>query len=100
MLTVLIGVTVDAGVHLVSRLQTAGEDFGAVYGETGRAICGGILTSAVGFGAMLLADHPGLNSIGQLANLGFAMNLLVMLLAFPAFLLPFLTRRAYSTGSG
>ena len=40
-LTVLIGVTVDASVHLVSRLQTAGEDFTAVYGETGRAICGG-----------------------------------------------------------
>jgi predicted RND superfamily exporter protein len=96
-LTVLIGVTVDAGVHLVSRLQTAGEDFSAVYGETGRAICGGILTSAVGFGAMLLADHPGLNSIGQMANLGFATNLLVMLLAFPAFLLPFLSRRAEKT---
>ena len=93
-LTVLIGVTVDAGVHLVSRLQTAGEDFTAVYGETGRAICGGILTSAVGFGAMLLADHPGLNSIGQMANLGFATNLLVMLLAFPAFLLPILIRRS------
>jgi uncharacterized protein len=95
-LTVLIGVTVDAGVHLVSRLQNA-EDFSAVYGETGRAICGGILTSAVGFGAMLLADHPGLNSIGQMANLGFATNLLVMLLAFPAFLLPFLIRRAEKT---
>jgi uncharacterized protein len=92
-LTVLIGVTVDAGVHLISRLQTADEDFTTVYGETGRAICGGILTSAVGFGAMLLADHPGLNSIGQMANLGFATNLLVMLLAFPAFLLPILTKR-------
>jgi uncharacterized protein len=93
-LTVLIGVTVDAGVHLVSRLQTAArEDFTAIYGETGRAICGGILTSAVGFGAMLLADHPGLNSIGQMANLGFATNLLVMLLAFPAFLLPILIRK-------
>ncbi len=96
-LTVLIGTTVDAGVHMVSRLQTAGEDFTEVFGETGRAICGGILTSAVGFGAMLLADHPGLNSIGQMANLGFATNLLVMLLAFPAFLLPFLTRRAEKT---
>jgi predicted RND superfamily exporter protein len=92
-LTVLIGVTVDAGVHLVSRLREAGPgQFSEVYGETGRAICGGILTSAVGFGAMLLADHPGLNSIGQLANLGFATNLLVTLLAFPAFLLPFINR--------
>lgn len=84
---VLIGTTVDAGVHLVSRLREAGGDFTAVYGETGRAICGGLLTSAGGFGAMLLADHPGLNSIGQLANAGFALNLVVMLLGFPAGLL-------------
>jgi uncharacterized protein len=93
-LTVLIGTTVDAGVHLVSRLTSAGEDFVEVYSETGKAILGGILTSAVGFGAMLLADHPGLNSIGQLANMGFALNLVVMLLGFPAFLLPFLLRRS------
>ena len=92
-LTVLIGVTVDAGVHLVTRLQEAGSEFVSVFAETGRAISGGILTSAVGFGAMLLADHPGLNSVGALANLGFATNLFVMLLGFPAFLLPLLRRR-------
>jgi predicted RND superfamily exporter protein len=90
---VLIGTTVDAGVHLVTRLESAGADFVSVYAETGRAITGGIMTSAVGFGAMLLADHPGLNSIGTLANLGFGTNLLVMLLGFPAFLLPLLRRR-------
>lgn len=90
---VLIGVTVDAGVHLVTRLDSAGADFVAVYPETARAILGGILTSAVGFGAMLLADHPGLNSIGEMANLGFAINAIVMLVGFPAFLLPVLARR-------
>jgi predicted RND superfamily exporter protein len=45
------------------------------------------VTSGVGFAAMLLADHPGLNSLGRLANLGFAMNLIVMILGFPALLL-------------
>jgi uncharacterized protein len=89
MIPVLIGVTVDAGVHLVSRLsEAAGErDFARIFGETGRAICGGLLTSAVGFGALLIAEHPGLNSLGQLANLGFATNLVTMLIAFPALLL-------------
>jgi len=80
---VLIGTTVDAGVHLISRLSEAHGDMPAVYAETGRAICGGLFTSAVGFGAMLLADHPGLNSLGRLANLGLAMNLIVMLVGFP-----------------
>ncbi|RYZ36241.1 MAG: hypothetical protein EOO71_32570 [Myxococcaceae bacterium] len=84
---VLIGTTVDAGVHLVTRLASPGSDFVQVYSETGKAICGGLLTSAVGFGALFLADHPGLNSIGALANLGFGMNLLIMLVTFPALLL-------------
>ena len=83
---VLIGTTVDAGVHLVTRLASPGSDFVRVYSETGKAICGGLLTSAVGFGALFLAEHPGLNSIGALANLGFGMNLLVMLVTFPALL--------------
>lgn len=84
---VMIGTTVDAGVHLVSRITENKGNFGGVYGETGRAIVGGLVTSGVGFSAMLLADHPGLNSMGRLAILGFAVNLIVMLLFFPAVLL-------------
>ncbi|MCE9668965.1 MMPL family transporter [Myxococcus stipitatus] len=84
---VLIGTTVDAGVHLLTRLSSPGSDFVEVYSETGRAIAGGLLTSALGFGALFLAKHPGLNSIGVLACVGFATNLLVMLVAFPALLL-------------
>ncbi|MDZ4693836.1 MAG: MMPL family transporter [Deltaproteobacteria bacterium] len=83
-ITVLLGVTIDAGVHLVERLSDTTESFAAVYLETGRSICGGLLTSAIGFGAMLLADHPGLRSLGQVAILGFAINLIVMLLVAPA----------------
>jgi uncharacterized protein len=93
-LPVLIGTTVDAGVHLLGRLTQTRGQFTATYFETGRAIAGGLLTSAVGFGALLLADHPGLNSIGRLASLGFATNLLVMLLGFPALLLVLEERRS------
>jgi predicted RND superfamily exporter protein len=90
---VLIGTTVDAGVHLLTRLASPRSDFVQVYSETGKAISGGLLTSAVGFGALLLADHPGLNSIGVLANLGFGTNLIVMLVSFPALLLVLSERR-------
>jgi hypothetical protein len=90
---VLIGTTVDAGVHLLTQLVSPESDFVSVYSETGRAITGGLLTSAMGFGALFLADHPGLNSIGALANLGFGVNLLVMLVAFPALLLLLSGRR-------
>ncbi|WP_224367916.1 efflux RND transporter permease subunit [Hyalangium versicolor] len=90
---VLIGTTVDAGVHLLTQLVSPESDFVAVYSETGRAICGGLLTSAVGFGALFLAGHPGLFSVGALAILGFGVNLLVMLVAFPALLLWLSERR-------
>ncbi len=83
----LIGVTVDASVHMLARLAEPTAAFPEVYAETGRAIVGGLLTSAVGFGALLMADHPGLYSVGRLVLLGFAVNLVVTLVAFPALLL-------------
>ncbi|MGC4120066.1 MAG: MMPL family transporter [Myxococcales bacterium] len=84
---ILIGTTVDAGVHLISRIRESHLNFPPVFAETGRAIVGGLITSVVGFSAMLLADHPGLNSMGRVAILGFSLNLVVMLLFFPAWLL-------------
>lgn len=81
---VLVGTTVDGAVHLVSRLRSQEEPFALAYSETSRAVAGGLLTSAVGFGALLLADHPGLQSIGKLAVLGFSINLVFMLLLLPA----------------
>lgn len=86
-LPVLVGTTVDAGVHLIQRLSEPDSDFISVYAETGRAITGGLLTSAIGFLALAIAEHPGLNSIGNVANLGFGVNIVVVLLGFPALLL-------------
>ena len=83
-LPVLIGTTVDGAVHLYSRFQEWEGRFEQVYSMTGRAIIGGLITSAVGFGAMVLADHPGLRSLGTLTVLGFGINALVMLFWFPA----------------
>ena len=90
---VLIGTTIDAGVHLMSRFSSRTSEFVQVYSETGRAIVGGLITSAVGFGALILARHPGLNSIGTLANLGFAINLITTLVGFPALLFWLQARR-------
>ncbi|MDY7226093.1 efflux RND transporter permease subunit [Hyalangium rubrum] len=86
-LPVLIGTTVDAGVHLMQRLSEPDSDFISVYAETGRAIVGGLLTSAIGFLALVIAQHPGLNSIGNVANLGFGVNVVIVLLGFPSLLL-------------
>lgn len=99
-LPVLVGTTVDAGVHLVSRLaEDPDGDFATLYAQTGRAILGGLLTSAIGFLALILARHPGLNSIGNLANLGFAVNLVIVMMGLPALLLWVERRRGKERGA-
>jgi len=85
MVPVLFGISVDGGVHLVTRAAHAG-DLGDAATATGRAIAGAILTTCFGFGALLLADHKGLDSLGELAVLGLAVNLLACLVALPALL--------------
>lgn len=57
-----------------------------VVNETGRAISGAILTTGLGFGSLLLADHQGLDSLGKLAILGLSANLVACLVGLPALL--------------
>ena len=82
---VLFGVGIDGGVHLVTRFQT-GSSMAETLTEIGRAISGSILTSGLGFGALVLAHHPGLNSLGKFALLGLAVNLIFCLIVIPAVL--------------
>ncbi|MBI3180349.1 MAG: MMPL family transporter [Deltaproteobacteria bacterium] len=85
MIPVLFGVSVDGGAHMVTRMAS-GHRLADVVDDTGRAVCGSLLTTAFGFGAMMLAEHPGLNSLGELAVVGLAVNLLVTIVALPALL--------------
>lgn len=82
---VLMGVGVDGGVHLVTRLNDGG-DLPTVLSETGRAIAASILTTALGFGSMIVTDQSGLQSVGTFAVLGLAVNHLACLVVLPAFL--------------
>lgn len=91
MVPVLFGVGVDGGAHIIIR-TTRGEPLESVLAEAGRAIAGAILTSCFGFGALCLAHQPGLSSVGQLALIGLAVNLLACLVSLPA-LLAWLQRR-------
>jgi len=96
-LPVLLGIGVDGAVHLVTRLGEPGARLANVVAETGRAICGAVLTTALGFGALMIARHPGLDSLGRLAVVGLALNLLVILVFFTAFL-AILRRRSKDDG--
>lgn len=80
---VLFGVAVDGAVHLVTRMSDGDADAEGLE-ETRRAIGGAILTTALGFGALLVAEHPGLQSLARFALLGLGVNLLVCLVVLPA----------------
>ncbi|MBU0553357.1 MMPL family transporter [Myxococcota bacterium] len=88
MIPALLGISVDGAVHLITRWR-AGEGLE----ETRHAIAGAILTTLLGFGALTIADHPGLRSTGALAALGLAINALISLISLPA-LLHFMTPRS------
>lgn len=82
-LPVLLGIGVDDGAHLVARLD-AGEPLLDVWRHTGWDVTGAILTDIFGFGALALAAHPGLASLGKVAVIGLAVNFMASVILLPA----------------
>jgi len=83
----ILGMGIDSGVHIFHRyLEEGPGSIPYVLRHTGVAVFVCTLTTMVGFSGLLLAHHPGLNSIGKLAVLGLSFTLLASLVAFPALL--------------
>ena len=86
----MLGLSVDGGVHLYHRIQERGiSELGAIMRGTGSAVAICTLTSLLGFAGMLLADHPGLRSIGLLALIGLLGGLFGALVILPALVVSF-----------
>ncbi|MFH2009810.1 MAG: efflux RND transporter permease subunit [bacterium] len=93
MLPVLFGIAVDGGVHLVLAYTESG-DLPQAYGQVGRSVAGAILTTAFGFGTLILSGHSGMQSLASLTVLGLGCALIATLLVLPALLaLPGALRR-------
>ncbi|MFQ5601946.1 MAG: RND family transporter [bacterium] len=89
----IIGIGVDNGVHLYHRYLEEGP--GSLYHvlrNTGMAIAMTTLTTIVGYSGLILARHPGLNSIGDLAIIGISAAFVTAMLVLPA-LLQFLEKK-------
>lgn len=81
----VVGVGVDAGVHLYHRYLEEGP--GSLYyvlRRTGPAVAMATVTTIVGYTGLMMASHPGLVSIGKLAVLALLTTLLSALTVFPA----------------
>ncbi len=83
----VIGIGVDNGVHIFHRYREEGP--GSLYHvlrNTGLAILVTNLTTLVGYSGLIVARHPGLNSIGKLAIIGLSATFIAAVVVLPALL--------------
>jgi predicted RND superfamily exporter protein len=82
-LPILIGCGIDGGVHILHRFREAGR-----VEDVSRATCSAValsfLTTMVGFGAMLVAHHRGVASLGLLMVIGLSCLLVASVVVLPA----------------
>jgi predicted RND superfamily exporter protein len=84
--TMIIGIGVDYGIHLLHRWYESGGSAAAV-AETAKAIAVAALTTMAGFGSLVLSHYPGLRSVGAAAILGAASTAVLGITLLPALLL-------------
>jgi predicted RND superfamily exporter protein len=85
-ITLLIGIGVSSGVHILNRFTE--QRHPSILGKsTGKAVLVSALTTVAGFGSLMLAEHAGIASLGQVMALGTGMCMLAALTILPALLL-------------
>jgi len=85
---IVLGVGIDAGVHLVHRYRFEGQaGMVTTLAHTGRAILVASLTTMVGFGSLTFASHRGMASLGALLFLGVAGCLVGAVVVLPNLML-------------
>lgn len=86
-LPLLFGIGVDAGVHMVHRwrLEPGGIPCG-LSGGTGRGITLTMMTTMIGFGCMMTAQHRGIRGLGFTMTAGLFVTLLACYAALPPLL--------------
>ncbi len=82
----LLGIGVDSGIHLVHRYRDGALARGILETSTARAVLWSALTTIASFGALGLASHRGLATLGQLLSLGVGVTLACNLVFLPALL--------------
>ncbi|GAB6165971.1 MMPL family transporter [Thermostilla marina] len=96
-LPLILGIGIDNGVHIVHDYRRCRETYSGPSVSTLTAVMVNSLTTMVGFGALMLASHRGLQSLGRVLTLGIATCLTASLL-LPALLVWYRLRRDRPTG--
>lgn len=82
--SMLFGLGVDGGVHILHRAREGGDPRAWMW--TRRAVVLSAVTTAAGFGTLLLASHRGLQSLGWLILVGSICALVSSVVVLPALL--------------
>lgn len=88
MLPVTLGIGIDGSIYLLQRYQRLGRGSAL---EAVRAVIGPVFmssaTTLVGFGGMIMSQHMGLNTMGQLAVVGISCCFVTTFLIQPGLIL-------------
>ncbi len=84
-LPLMMGIGVDYGVHLVHDFREQKGRY-RITPSTAVAVLVDSLTTIVGFGAMMVASHRGLQSLGRVLTIGISCCLFTSLIMLPALL--------------
>ncbi len=82
--TMIMGVGIDYGIHLVHRLHRNGGRIDDGVLETGKGVVLAAATNIAGFGTLMLGNYPALRSLGVMALIGSITCLLTALTLVPA----------------
>jgi len=85
-LPLLIGMSVDSGVHLVHRHRTNPEEADVLGTSTARAVFYSALTTMLSFASLAFTPHGGIAAIGQMLTIGVALVLICYVVVLPAWL--------------
>jgi predicted RND superfamily exporter protein len=82
----VLGVSVDGAILMLDRAREEGCATALLLSSASRAVLLSMLTTMVGFGALMVADHYGIFSLGLLLTLAVGSALVATLTALPAVL--------------
>lgn len=84
-LPLILGIGVVDGVHIVHRYrETPGQGGNVISKSTGMSVVLTSLTTIVGFGSLMIAEHQGVYSLGQVLSLGVGSCLVTSVTLLPA----------------
>ena len=82
---ILVGLGIDGSIHMVHRWKEGGPDR-LKFGGTRRAVVLTSMTTMIGFGCLVIAEHKGLRSLGIVMALGSAACMLAVVVLLPSLL--------------